>query len=521
MQGRAAIMAVVVMCCTSLAGGCRDASSLSGPPTTLSPIARLDVSGTTPSGWTAIDLGTLGGESSEAVAVNGSGAIAGNSYTADDQLHAFLWTAGGGMQDLGTLGGDRSTAEAINSSGDIAGTSRTASGDLHAFLWHRSTGTMEDLGTPGGSYSIATDMNDADQVVGYGASVAGGQVPFSWSSGTLTPLASQGRAWAVNSQGVATGEVSTAYYGFRAYTWFGDVATDLQSEFGSCSPSGYCNSQGYAINGSDHVAGCCVYTPSSPSPVWSAYFWDGNGVVAITPGCTGQGAQVVPPLFGTAYRVPFDINDGDQVVGGMACSAGSEHGFFWENGVLTTVPTLGGDFSSLVAVNGLGHAVGVSSYALVSFYHPQHAIYWSDGSLTDLGTLGGSESQAAAINDNDEVVGWANPPGASWVTLGTANVAHATLWRRLTPSASLDDLIDDVGQLQTNGALNYGQAYSLVNKLNMAKALVEDGKTSIAIHHLDAFVHEVESLIADGVLTQAEGQPLISSTQALIDQLGG
>ena len=60
-------------------------------------------------GNTLLDLGTLGGKSSEGVAINASGQVTGSAYTADGELHAFLWD-GTTMQDLGTLGGTVVTA---------------------------------------------------------------------------------------------------------------------------------------------------------------------------------------------------------------------------------------------------------------------------------------------------------------------------------------------------------------------------------------------------------------------------
>src|SRR5262245_5777747 len=55
-------------------------------------------------GYTAIDLGTLGGSFSDTVAVTASGQVVGIAATAGDAAaHAFSWTRSGGMVDLGTL----------------------------------------------------------------------------------------------------------------------------------------------------------------------------------------------------------------------------------------------------------------------------------------------------------------------------------------------------------------------------------------------------------------------------------
>jgi probable HAF family extracellular repeat protein len=120
-----------------------------------------------------LDLGTLGGGVSAAVAINDAGQVVGDSLIASDsEYHAFLRSAASGLVDLGTLGGD-SNANALNNRGEVVGIYYTSDGDMHAYSWSREH-KMIDLGTLGGSFSRADALNDRGQIVGYSA-VAGEQ----------------------------------------------------------------------------------------------------------------------------------------------------------------------------------------------------------------------------------------------------------------------------------------------------------------------------------------------------------
>ena len=92
--------------------------------------------------------------------------------------------------DLGTLGGTTSDAYGINASGQVVGVSTTSNGYSHAFLY--SGGSMTDL-TPLEGFSLssyALGINDSGQVVGWNDFQWGQPEGFLYSGGSMTDLGS-------------------------------------------------------------------------------------------------------------------------------------------------------------------------------------------------------------------------------------------------------------------------------------------------------------------------------------------
>lgn len=118
-------------------------------------------------GYSMIDLGTLGGDSSVAVRINTRGQVIGSSTTAAGETHAFLWQRGV-MRDLGTMGHVNSRAVDINERGQIIG---FAFGedfpDTTSRGFIRQHGVLTDLGTPAGGHTLPFDINELGQVVGW------------------------------------------------------------------------------------------------------------------------------------------------------------------------------------------------------------------------------------------------------------------------------------------------------------------------------------------------------------------
>ncbi len=99
-----------------------------------------------PRHYTVTELGTLGGEFTNPVAINNAGQVVGDSETAPRngkkfcEHHAFLWQANAGIRDLGTLGGEYSRAKCINNKGQIVGSAGMSVNRLgletsHEFIW--------------------------------------------------------------------------------------------------------------------------------------------------------------------------------------------------------------------------------------------------------------------------------------------------------------------------------------------------------------------------------------------------
>ncbi len=114
---------------------------------------------------TSFDLGTLGGNESEALAVNRLGQEAGHSRVGGALAkHAFLIAEPGSMVDLGA-GEAVSIAHDLNDRGEVVGFAETKAGQPHAFLWTAGDG-MQDLGTLGATASMALGINNRSEVVG-------------------------------------------------------------------------------------------------------------------------------------------------------------------------------------------------------------------------------------------------------------------------------------------------------------------------------------------------------------------
>ncbi|HEX4750162.1 MAG TPA: hypothetical protein VH302_11525 [Bryobacteraceae bacterium] len=141
------IVASVGVCCAGLLL----AKDLAGQTYTVAPIAP-------------------GNQESQAIAINNNAQVVGEFRQPSSYWHAFLFN--GDFLDLGTLGGASSEALAINGSGDVVGTSDTPqAGVRHALLYH--AGQTLDLNLllaepTGWVLNSAIYIGDAGQIIAIG-----------------------------------------------------------------------------------------------------------------------------------------------------------------------------------------------------------------------------------------------------------------------------------------------------------------------------------------------------------------
>ena len=335
--------------------------------------------------------------------------------------------------DLGTLGGASSRAYALNDHGDIVGASQTASGEWHAFVW--KDGVMRDLGLPYPS-SKAQAITNSGVISGVGSSRAGGERSrvFRWDAGTLTELGSvyeydgpDIRVVGMTGRDVlATFETSMSR--FYSTIWLNGVKRNLGGLESSNSTA-----LATAMNSNGQVVGASLMAGPAVRDIYHAFLWQ-NGTMrdlgvlrhfecAETPGrdCGDSwatdvnsagdvighstGHAVLWPRDGAPIRDlgagwrPVAINDAGEVAGYDASGAR-----FYRQGVTTRLESLNGQIV-VTDLNDRSMLIGTSQ----GDYGRAHVFVWQPGQarLKDLGTGGRhKEAVAVAINSRGDIIGY-------------------------------------------------------------------------------------------------------------------
>ncbi|MBM3844741.1 MAG: hypothetical protein FJ405_00450 [Verrucomicrobia bacterium] len=307
--------------------------------------------------YKVVDLGTLGGPLFHfSLDVNNAGQVVGASNVRDEPFtsHAFLYEGDGPMRDLGTLGGNGSQANSINEAGVIVGwaetaeggqimrlrpgqpmetlgpagfgegansineagmivgTLETAAGDVRGFVISTS-GQTYDLDTFGGAFTLAKGINNSGVIVGWSRNVEDrsrafrhvGLGPLNAATddiGTLGGLTAQ--ATAINDRGRIVGRSTTANGSFRAFLWEeGKGMKDIGTIGGG-------NTWAFGINNHDTVVGWGTLDPEDTFANYTqGWVWTPergmNNLNSLLP----QGAQ-------HEINAAYGVNDQGWIVGG-------------------------------------------------------------------------------------------------------------------------------------------------------------------------------------------------------------
>ncbi len=351
--------------------------------------------------YKVIDLGTLGGAYSFAYGLNREGLVAGGSaigaQTGNPNLTqpqpaqtAFLWHRGH-IMNLGTLGGPSSEAGGPNAGGEAALISETAKLDpagedfcyfgTHlqclAAVW--KNGKLQALSTLGGNNSQALDLNDRGQVAGFAetkeldlscrTSTKPNQVyrfeSVIWEpDGNIRELRpfpgdTVGFAFGINNEGEvvgASGLCSNTDFpenpnAVRSVLWGKDgTPLDLGNLGGSSSAAS-------AINNRGDVDG----TSATKDGVPHAYLWTREwGKMRDLGTLHPDDVLSVAPCCKT-------VNNHRQVVGFALDASFNSHAFLWQNGVMKDLNDLIAKRSpwSLQAALSINDAGEIAGYGTI------------------------------------------------------------------------------------------------------------------------------------------------------------
>lgn len=270
--------------------------------------------------------------------------------------------------DLGTLGGKTSEARSVNEKGQVVGVSENASGLKRAFLW--DLGEMQEI-----SADEALDINHDGVVVGLikqGSSIFGDPKTqaFRWSEIAgietdllprinvgLTPKQLTGHARAINDRG----DIAMIGEGIAMYA----VARDAGGDCRDLGHLGGMVSIPYDINDRGEV---CGYSKIDRRTV-HAFLYRGGTMLDLGSLGFESGAH--------------SVNNAGEVVGASKDQLARMRAFHWKEGRMIDLGTLGGQTSNARAINDQSWIVGNAQ----TRDGKDHAFLYRDEKMHDLNDL--------------------------------------------------------------------------------------------------------------------------------------
>lgn len=314
--------------------------------------------------WTITDLGTLGGTSSQALALNNRGQVVGVSRLAGDvSSHAFLYT-NGSMYDLGTLGGDYSEARGINNSGQVVGVS-SLNGELESRGFIYGQGQMQSIGTLYPDAAAPRKASWANAVNNRGQVVGASNLPVS-------AMASLGTLFAIKYERGSLARISEHLHEAMAINDRGDI---VGVRYNKDAPS-----------------------PSVVKPMAMLYRQNRLIELGTLSGLPGS------------WSVATAINNAGDIVGRSGVNGStSSQAFLYRQGKLIDLGAqLGFASSEATGINNAGTIVGTGALQAGTAQQPfiaRHGQLTLLNALPEVTAAGWVLTTATAINDAGQVVG--------------------------------------------------------------------------------------------------------------------
>jgi probable HAF family extracellular repeat protein len=215
----------------------------------------------------------------------------------------------------------------------------------------------------------------------------------------------------------------------HAFLWRDGTMQDLGTLGGPDSGAFFVNDRGEIAGASDVDYNI---NPVTKGPTVHPFVWRDGKMLDLV-------ADAPPGMFGGTYGIASALNNRGQVTGTMNLTGDTTwHSFFWEEGAIRDLGTLGGINTTAIWLNRASHVVGRSDVAAICTACPageqkqlHHPFLWKDGVMTDLGLLyADTAGTAYSINAKDQAVGTTSACTAIDPAHDTceAPIYHSFLW---------------------------------------------------------------------------------------------
>ena len=173
-----------------------------------------------------------------------------------------------------------------------------------------------------------------------------------------------------------------------------------------------------------------------------------------------------------------------------------------ESNTVPPVAAVDGPYDGIV-----GESISMSAAGSTDADAQSLTYAWNFGDGATASGVNVAHSYSAAGSFNVQVI--VTDP----LTLGDTVITSATI---ITPAAAIENARAIVAGLRTSGKLGSGNATSLTSKLNAALASLTRGNPATAANQLNAIRNQINSLVADGVLSASDAAPLLELIERII-----